>query len=85
MDKLTWTKEKPVLTGECILLTADFFKGNDEPFQWEYDIFQIIKQTEGEKWYWAIIDSNSDEWGAYEDLKADLYAVIEPIKTWTNS
>lgn len=75
MNKLTWTKEKPVPTEECILLTASKWQES-----YEYEAFRIAKIDFEDKWYWGLVDKYGDEWGAYEDLEADLYAVIEPLK-----
>jgi len=70
---MKWFKEKPELNKECILLTASQYKKD----QWSYTPFLITKIDGDEGWYWGLCDVNNDEWGDIDDLKADLYQVIE--------
>ena len=78
LNWLNWKKDKPVFTGkgkDCILLTANKINGI-----YEYDLFEIKRVNFGDGWYYGIFDSDGDEWGAYEEFNADMYAVIELIK-----
>lgn len=70
----SWTKTKPKLKGECLILTATVW--NEET---DFTLFEISKVTFEYTWYWGIF-KDGDEWGDYEDLIADLYLVIKKPK-----
>ncbi len=67
-----WSKEKPVLEEECLLIVASNFNG-----EYEYKLFEIKKIPFEGKWYWGILDQNGGEWGDYYDLKAELYFTMK--------
>ena len=69
---MTWTKKKPKLSKECILLTATYYSNT-----WNVIAFSINKVEDSESWYWALCDLDGYENDAYEDLSADLYMVID--------
>jgi hypothetical protein len=69
-----WTKEKPIFTKECLLLTACWFKDH-----YEYSIFQIKKVDFDDKWYWGWLTGEGEEYGDLADLKADLYCAMPLI------
>lgn len=74
-----WKVEKPKKWKECILITATLF--ND---RWEYTLFTVEKVNGEEGWYWGLICDDGEEWGDIDDLKADLYLVMRPLKTETD-
>jgi len=74
-EAVDWVTEKPNLEKECLLITASKFGT-----RWEYTVFTIQKQDGEEGWYWGLFSGDGDEWGALEDLKADLYKVL-PLLT----
>lgn len=74
-----WSKKKPKLTKECLLLVATLIRG-----EWGYEVFKILKKDVENKageqcWYWGIFTAEGDEWGNYSDLVAEKYCVIEPL------
>ncbi len=74
-----WTPDKPVFntdSEECLLIVASQYK--DNPIS--YDLFQILKMSDSELWYWGITDADGEEWGDYEDLHAELYLQLPLIK-----
>ena len=74
MNKIIWTRKKPKLKRngkEFLLLVA--VKIRDE---WEYSVYQIKKLEFDEHWYWGVLTEDGDEWGAYEDLTAQLYCTL---------
>jgi hypothetical protein len=81
-----WTTEKPELNQECLLLTANFIKHAKYPecSYWSYRLFEITKIESDEGWYWGILDEGI-EWGAIEDVKADLYQIVATPKPQTNA
>jgi hypothetical protein len=76
-----WTDKKPAFDREMVFVTANEFKD-----VWEYNVWQIL-QAEGEDdkgntvWYWALCNSEGDEWGDNEDLAADKYLILPSLKT----
>ncbi len=64
-----WSKEKPVLEEECLLIVAT--KWLDE---YDYTLFVISKCGEN---YFGIFEQGGDEWGDYDDLKAELYFTMK--------
>lgn len=74
---MKWTKKKPKLTEECLLITAHYFGGMTG---WNYHLYEIKKTDFEDKWYWGIFD-DGDEWGDYADLKAELYYVLPILKS----
>ena len=73
---MQWTSIKPELNKECILLTASEYKK-----EWSYTTFLITKIDSDEGWYWGLCDIDGKEWGDIDDLKADLYQVVELPET----
>ena len=73
---MQWTSIKPELNKECILLTASEYKK-----EWSYTTFLITKIDSYEGWYWGLCDIDGKEWGDIDDLKADLYQVVELPET----
>lgn len=71
---MKWTKTKPKLKGECLILTASKWGAETS-----FTLFEISKVEFEDKWYWGIFQ-DGDEWGDYEDLKADLYLVMKKPK-----
>lgn len=70
-----WSKKKPKADKECLLIAARLLAG-----KWDYNLFQILKTTFENKWYWGIFTADGDEWGDYSDLKADKYRRIDLLK-----
>lgn len=75
MNHNIWSKEKPILEEECLLLTADNFSG-----QYEYKLFEIKIGDSADGSYYAICEPDGEEWGDYEDLHAELYFTMKPYK-----
>ena len=71
---LRWTKRKPKLSKECLLIAATLIDR-----KWDYALFQILKIDYADKWYWGICTADGDEWGDYTDLKADKYCEMKPL------
>jgi hypothetical protein len=74
MCSLRWTKKKPRLDQECLLLAATLFSG-----RWDYTLFQVVRIDCGDNWYWGICTEDGEEWGAYSDLKADRYCKMKTL------
>lgn len=73
-----WNTDKPIIDREMIIITASKLKTNKgDVFGLDYDSWLISKLDSDEGWYFGLCDLNGDEWGAYDDLSADLYYVIE--------
>jgi hypothetical protein len=79
---LRWTKKKPKLNKECLLITAQNW-GKEQG--WSYTAFSIEKVECDGRWYLGIITSDGDEWGDIDDLKADKYLVLPLLKPLTNN
>lgn len=82
---MNWTKEKPKFKEECTFITASRYNRNNEDLQWDYSIWQIKKlDGEDEKgnpaWYWGLLNGDGEEWGPLDDIAADFYLIIPPIK-----
>ena len=76
MQHNIWSKRKPVLEEECLLITAR--KINSD---YEYSLFEIMElDCEGE-WYYGLVDQNGCEWGDYEDLAAERYLTMPKLTT----
>ncbi len=76
-----WTKQKPVLDRECILLTANFdFSGFREPEK-EINCFEIKKvadiSKDSEHFYYGIHELDGEEWGDYDELEAEYYCILD--------
>lgn len=74
-----WVSEKPKEWQQCILLTATWDKRQK---QWEFNSYYVVyiegvNDKEEAAWYWALCDINGEEWDDINDLKADLYQMIE--------
>lgn len=67
-----WVDKKPKADKEFVLITASWFIDH-----WEYTTFTVEKTTFEDNWYWGIFQ-DGDEWGDYDDLKADKYLILEP-------
>ncbi len=73
MTHSIWSKEKPVLEEECLLIIANRIYEE----KYEYALFEINKIDNGDGWYYAISEQGGDEWGDYDDLKAELYFTMK--------
>lgn len=68
-----WIDVKPKADKEFIMVTASKFKTH-----WEYNVW-IVQKLEGDDgWYYGLLAGDGEEWGDYDDLKADLYKIISP-------
>jgi len=65
--KDNWVKIKPDADRNFILVTASFIKD-----YWDYKLWEI-KYHDG---YYKLLCDDGEEWGPYEDLKADLYFTL---------
>lgn len=65
--KDNWVKIKPDADRNFILITASFIKD-----YWDYKLWEI-KYHDG---YFKLLCDDGEEWGPYEDLKADLYFTL---------
>ncbi len=65
---MRWTKEKPKITKDCIVLTAIWW---DSQRQWDYDAYLIVYDG-----YWRWCDMAGNEIGDIADLHADFYMAI---------
>lgn len=72
-----WFKKKPKANKECLLLVANFFEG-----KWEYTLYLVIKVyfEHSKGFYYGLCNSDGEEWGDYNELTADLYCIIKPLK-----
>lgn len=68
---MNWTKEKPVLDHECILLTLAHYN------YWDLLPFYVTKIEYDGDWYWGICDVDGNEWGDYSDLEVEYYMIVE--------
>lgn len=59
---MNWTKDKPVFTEGCTLVTA----------HWDHRLWEIIWLNG----YWNLCDYNGEEYGPINDLKADKYLIL---------
>lgn len=80
MKHFKWSKRKPKITEECVLVTASSWKK-----EWQdYSCFYMHKVEYHDdddviRWYWGIFDSWGEEWGDYDELKAAMYMTLPPI------
>lgn len=65
-----WTKQKPVLDHECILLVATRCNSG-----FETQRFHVEKITSANEWYWGITQDDL-EYDAYEEITAGYYMII---------
>jgi len=70
-----WTKEKPELTKECILVTSQYFERYKTFETTAFDIYRVY-DPQSQKHYFAVFE-NGDLWGDYSDLEADYYMILE--------
>jgi hypothetical protein len=84
MTHNTWMEEKPEFTEECILITARRLK---MPLleMWEYALYEIkclegVDESDHAAYYWGICEPDGEEWGAWEDYKADKYFTMPLLK-----
>ena len=75
-----WLSEKPKFNKDCILITASKYKD-----KWNYTSYRI-ELVEGEDenfekaWYWGWLDMDGSEIDDINDMVAQKYMVIKPIK-----
>ena len=70
---MSWTTKKPTLDHPCILLACNNSKDHNPEV---YEIVKVDNPENDDEYYWNITQ-NGYEWGAYEDLQADYYRIIE--------
>lgn len=65
-----WAKQKPEITSECVLLIS---------IDTAIEVYQMIWQIdyESDAGYWALCDLDGEEVGAYEELVADYYMIVD--------
>ena len=85
---LRWTKKKPKLNKECILIVAQWMHYH-KPFHWEYTLYTVERvdgydDNDNPIYYFGLLCANRDEWGDIDDLKADKYCVLPLLKLLTN-
>lgn len=69
---MNWTNDKPVFSEDCVLVTADKFKGG-----WDYNIYEIrYLFLGGASWRWQWLDNSENDLGDINDLKADKYLIL---------
>jgi hypothetical protein len=70
-----WTKQKPVLDRECILLTLTYYDG------WNLQSFEIREVadmcSENIGFYYGIHELDGEEWGDYDELEAEYYCILD--------
>lgn len=66
---IRWVKDKPVNDKEFVMVTASLIKD-----RWDYQAWELV-EIPGEGYY-GLCQFDGEEWGPYEDLKADLYLVL---------
>jgi hypothetical protein len=81
-----WQTEKPEFKEECLLLVASSYQNKD----YDYNVFEIkqiegLDEQENPAWYWGICCLDGEEWGDYEDLKADLYMIMPLLNNQTHN
>lgn len=73
-----WVSEKPKIKDDCALLTATWVGSFYEFKNWEIK-FLLGEYENGEPaWYWAVLDTDGDEFCNLEDLAANWYKIILP-------
>jgi hypothetical protein len=75
---MNWTDKKPQADHEFLVIAATYWNVVDvkiEPY-WEYTFWEVRKIED----YYSLLNADGEEWGAYDDLAADKYLVIEPLK-----
>lgn len=73
-----WTKTKPVIDREMIILTASKWKSKTTDKEtWDMEAWLIAKVDREDGWYYGLCDLDGEEWGTYDELNAELYYIIE--------
>jgi hypothetical protein len=67
-----WTTTKPEFKEECLVITASEIRG-----EYFYDLFQVkyVDDYEGGQ-YLGLLTGDGEEWGALEDMGAQMYFVM---------
>lgn len=74
---MNWSKRKPELNKECLLLTLSYLSNNEVTTR-IWVIKEVIVNTEEMGGaYWAILENGDEEWLDYDDLVAEYYMVID--------
>ena len=68
-----WRDEKPAFTDEVVFVTAIFMKGH-----WHYTLWEMLWVDGEGGGYLGLHCDDGDEWGDYEDLRADKYLILTP-------
>ena len=75
MINAKWSKTKPKFNKECILIIAIWIEDH-----WEYTLYTIEMVENPEGWYFGLICDDGEEWGDIDDLQADKYLVLPPLR-----
>ena len=80
-----WIKEKPYFKDECVFMTATTYSRNNENIDWDYSVWQTkwiegVNDNDEPAMYLGLLNGEGEEWGALEDLQADLYKIISAPK-----
>lgn len=74
---MNWSKRKPELNKECLLLTLSYLSNNEVTTR-IWVIKEVIVNTEEMGGaYWAILENGDEEWLDYEELVADYYMIVD--------
>ena len=82
MIKNTWLTEKPDFDEECTFITASRYVRNDEPLEYDYEVWQIRKidgygEDDKPGWYFGLLNGDGEEWGDLSDLDAAMYYIVD--------
>ena len=71
MDIGIWYDAKPEFDIECIFATASLIRDH-----YEHSIWEVVKFTVGNTWWYGVLTGNAEEWGDIEDLTATKYLIL---------
>lgn len=70
-----WTDIKPILTEECVFVTATKFKDH-----WDYKVFETKFIREDGGYFLALCTGDGELWGDLDEFNGDLYMILPKHK-----